>query len=912
MNTSEVRQMKRAIAPVFSPDRRPGICGTLSPTSRSRQSWLRPPDRRTSCVATGIRALESAATIEIRRALAPYPALRAAVLVGASLFALIRPAAAEQVHVYRLSPMAVAPDNAVPEGLESISTPISMRIAPGQLDDLVLAVTQGNSTLRNVRLVASRLHGPEGHFLEVPDERVRNVVCWYGPKGGIGGPPDWDARDSFMYEPYALLYDASLIRANHKKKRTEITYKGFPDDNPPIKPRDVPAGEMRQWYVTIPVPADAPPGEYKGRLSFVSGNVVVRMLALFVEVLPIKLLPSAKLYGMYTNLRPGLELDDPRYLMMLKDLAEHGFHNPWLLQSRNRVTVDRKHHWFFRDIEEAMALRYQAGLDMDFVIWAGSGIALHVSQDQRGYHLRYVEGNKKLAKELATYWNLRPDFPPLVIYGYDELHGEPLRELASTTYKALVEAGLSVGSACSPGYLEYTDKWMSYPIMLGTLSPGAVSKADAARARAQGATILSYSGPQLIYHDPFLYRLRTGLNLWTSIYDGWFPFTYAWRYADHENGKIVTTGRTVNFKAHGVVLLGKDRIIPQVEWPAMRQGVDDVRYATTLAAQVLKARELGIRNETVAEAEKLARRPLGGPASVESIEAARERITDAILALQTSDARLQTGKLGGKEPKAVARKVNQWILPDLSFREFPMGLTELGEMFQKMKAHATAGQAYEATMLGYRMLSVLREAQEAGKIKEVEFFIAKGKAGSLLLAEEKKSLEIIGDAYLKHFDLVKDISDGWVFRPDRDDLGVKEGWFRAGKSRSGWQPINVQKFWQQQGVQDWVQLEGPRVGMMGIGWYAQVVAVPPDWRDRDLCLWFNSDEDAMVWVNDQLVRVRDEGPPTVRWHTPSLAPLKHALEPGEKNEIVVRVYNMGQAGGLWRGVRVIEPKKRTE
>jgi len=232
------------------------------------------------------------------------PAMCTVVLLAVSLLASRESATAEQVHVYRLSPMAVAPDNSVPKGLESIFTPISLRIAPGQLDDLVLAVTQGNTTLRNVRLVASHLYGPEGRFIEIPDERIRNVVCWYGPKGGIGGPPDWGAKDSFVYEPYALLYDASLIRANHKKKRTEITYKGFPDDNPPVKPRDVPAREMRQWYLTIPVPADTPPGEYKGSLSFVSGNVVARLLDLLVEVLPIKLLPAAKLYGMYTNLRP--------------------------------------------------------------------------------------------------------------------------------------------------------------------------------------------------------------------------------------------------------------------------------------------------------------------------------------------------------------------------------------------------------------------------------------------------------------------------------------------------------------------------------------------------------------------------------------------------------------------------------
>jgi hypothetical protein len=291
------------------------------------------------------------------------------------------------------------------------------------------------------------------------------------------------------------------------------------------------------------------------------------------------------------------------------------------------------------------------------------------------------------------------------------------------------------------------------------------------------------------------------------------------------------------------------------------------------------------------------------------VEKARERLAEAILDLQRLDARLETGKLGGKSPKLVARKVNHWILPNLSFREFPMGLVELGQKWGEMEQQAKNGKAFEATMLGYSIEPVLTKALAAGQINDVELSVAKGKIGTLLLEQEKKCLEIIGDAYKQHFDLVRDVSDGWRFRPDRDDLGVPQEWFKPGASREGWKAIDVRKFWQQQGEQDWVQLEGPRVGMMGIGWYALKLDVPADWNGRALYLWFNSDEDAMIWVNGTLVRVRDEGGPSVRWHTPSLAPLKEALKPGQQNEIVARVYNMAQAGGLWRGVRIIEPKK---
>ena len=115
------------------------------------------------------------------------------------------------------------------------------------------------------------------------------------------------------------------------------------------------------------------------------------------------------------------------------------------------------------------------------------------------------------------------------------------------------------------------------------------------------------------------------------------------------------------------------------------------------------------------------------------------------------------------------------------------------------------------------------------------------------------------------------------------------------------------QFWQEQGVSDWIELEGSRIGEMGIGWYAMTIEAPADWKARDLYMWFVSDEEAHVWRNGKLIRHRDQG--SAGWSTPTLAVMRQALIPGAKNVIVVRVYNESQAGGMWRAVRVVEPKK---
>ncbi len=799
--------------------------------------------------------------------------------------------------VYRLSPLRLVDDRQVPVDQTALTGSVTLRIAPGQREDLVLALAGGEKGIASVTVGLAPLKGLESSTLVVPAEEVRVVICAYVPTGGINGPPDWNVKEAYQYEPYALMYDSSIIRPNHATWRNEVAYTNFPDDNPPLKPRDVPARELRQWYITIPVPADARPGQYKGSIVFQSGEASIATVALTVDVLPIRLLPPAKLYGIYEVL--GLGLDDPRRLWVLKDLAEHGFHNPiWELKCGPDFAV----------LGKALALSRQAGLDPDYFFISDYSVVNPYAEPPAD------DSYRKYAEALMTYWKTQSQLP-LVMYSQDEATGETLAKITKTISRPLRENGLGVGAACYAGYFSLAGEWMNYPVLAGTLNPEALSKADIAQARAKGATILSYSGPMLSYRDPLLYRLRTGFNLWNNIYDGWCPWVYATSLKQHQDGTVVTRARGASEKAHGVVLVGKNRIIPHVEWPAMREGVDDVRYATTLAAQVLKAKELGIQSPAVEEYATLLR-GIGAATNAmgaEAIEQARATVTDAILALQAFDPRLATQTLGGNNPKAVARKVNAWILPDLAFRPFPMGMSTVGEAFVKMRQMVKDGKPFEATMAGYAVMRDIEQAQGKGLINDVESFIAKGEIGPVLV-DECERVSLLGKegmAFTNYLNEVADLSlRAWVFRPDREDRGFLEKWFEPGKDRTGWTPIDVKKMWQEQGNPDWVELEGARIGYMGVGWYALTFEVPKDWAGRKLYLWFTCDEDGAVWVNGKKVRERDEGSNASRWFVPTLAPLTDVLRPGESNTIVVRVYNSQQGGGLWRGVRVLEPKKQ--
>ncbi|MDP7637787.1 MAG: hypothetical protein QF577_09615 [Phycisphaerae bacterium] len=86
--------------------------------------------------------------------------------------------------------------------------------------------------------------------------------------------------------------------------------------------------------------------------------------------------------------------------------------------------------------------------------------------------------------------------------------------------------------------------------------------------------------------------------------------------------------------------------------------------------------------------------------------------------------------------------------------------------------------------------------------------------------------------------------------------------------------------------------------------------IPADWKDRQLYLHFTVDDHAMVWVNGRLVRVRDEDAGQTRWDTPTLAPLKESLKPGEGFELLRPKPTRVQGPGLNPAMAGERPRKR--
>ncbi len=161
------------------------------------------------------------------------------------------------------------------------------------------------------------------------------------------------------------------------------------------------------------------------------------------------------------------------------------------------------------------------------------------------------------------------------------------------------------------------------------------------------------------------------------------------------------------------------------------------------------------------------------------------------------------------------------------------------------------------------------------------------------------------------------LSDGWRFRLDPADEGIKKSWFRRPDTIK--RSIKVPGCWQGQGfggdaddeVWDFrLKARTFRATYKGTGWYAKSFAIPETWSGRRLWLNFGgAHPSAEAWLNGKYLGCNDL--PFV----PFAFEISGIVRSGSGNDLVVRIhernrefgfaYNwQGSWSGLYRGVEI--------
>jgi len=485
----------------------------------------------------------------------------------------------------------ILPTSSIPD--EYISDEIFIRACPGEYEPASFVV-RALDDVSPLEAKATELTGENG---SIPSSNIdiRVVKCWYQ-----AGVEVWDINHKLL-TPELLLKDDSLVKVEGEENYLKLTTGEYVwisevksgtgeeiipleelpvKDNSTLQAVNIPQGTNKQFWVTIKVPDDSLPGTYEGNIELRIPAGPLRELQLQLEVLPIALSKPYLTYSIYYmgKIRPGGSISsviksEGQMRAELEDMFDHGVTNPTVYQCHNDTNLPK-----------VLQLRKQAGMD-------ASPLFLHAEGDNLGFGTPSESGEleqlKQEVKEVIAMAEAE-GYSDVYIYGIDEATGDVL-ESQRPAWEAIHEAGGKVFAAgytaelVPPGNFELVGDIQDLLICAGE-----PSAEEAAKWHSVGHKIFCYANPQVGEEKPETYRRNYGLLLWQTDYDGAMDFAYQcsycniWNDFDHEN-----------YRDHNFAYPTQDGVIDTIQWEGWREGVDDVKYLTTLLELIEEAKAEG-------------------------------------------------------------------------------------------------------------------------------------------------------------------------------------------------------------------------------------------------------------------------------------------------------------------------------
>lgn len=464
-------------------------------------------------------------------------------------------------------------------------TALSLTACPGEYEPASFAV-RALKEVRGLGLSVTDLKSRDA-ARPIPSAAVDPYVveCWYQSGRDI------HFRDQRILTPELLLKDDALIRVDFEKKenylrppstgRGESSYVPIsgkdssalenvsPRDAAELQPVDISAGTLKQFWLTVRVPEDAQPGDYSGEVHIRVPGKAESSLPLRLRILPFKLEPPVLRYSIYYRgkLRPSgigsisSEWKSPQqYEAEMRDLKAHGVEYPTVYQGYDRDLL-----------EQMFQLREKASLPKGPLYTLGIGTGSPTQPEQ----LESLKNGVEKWIEVAA----AHGYDPVYVYGIDEARGEKLTA-QQRAWEAVKEAGGRVFVACYKGTFEAMGDRLGLAVFAGR-----PDHEEAKKYHRVGSQIFCYGNPQVGVEEPETYRRNFGLLLWKAGYDGAMDYAY-----QHSFGHIWNDFDHGHYRDHVFAYPTADGVIDTVEWEGFREGVDDVRYLSTLLKAIEKAR----------------------------------------------------------------------------------------------------------------------------------------------------------------------------------------------------------------------------------------------------------------------------------------------------------------------------------
>ena len=498
----------------------------------------------------------------------------------------------------------------LPEEAEP-ATSLSMYLAKGEFEGKTFML----HPVRDVRKLDISAEPLVCGGKQLPPEAldIRVVKCWYNPIAG------WNTyysggRENPMLAPELLMHDDSLVvvdtdaRANLLRvdyasgsRYVNISDAGSSGNKPtfnyvtsPVADTKGPMpvnvsmrfGEGRQFWITVHAPSDAASGTYTTKITFTADGKPAGFIPLSVEIRPYEL-PLARtrydtsleyLGGMMNHcglshqvaMGHSLEVAEKRFFAEMKNMAEHNIRHPFVGGFSESDKVG--------DLiaERQFDLLRHAGCSGEFAFGGGSAVSIEWASDDEvspeknpEVYEKYERNFDKQMQYAAKRFDEVLGHRNVTFFGMDEAGPGTVRK--EFRFFAIVQKYgfpifLTSGVAAYANFIVDVDD-----------IPSSINDSDVARWHAAGARAVSYASPFTGPENPEAWRRYKGLRMYLANYDGLAE--YVWYEGYNIWNEFVSTDRYKNFN---IVYPTSDGVLDTVAWESMREGYDDIRYATLL------------------------------------------------------------------------------------------------------------------------------------------------------------------------------------------------------------------------------------------------------------------------------------------------------------------------------------------
>lgn len=476
----------------------------------------------------------------------------------------------------------------------------------------------GLTDAKAIELKVSDLKGKNG-TIPASAVDIRVVKVWY--QTGTGWHSYFADTQGRTLVPELLLHDENLIKVDKKTQdnylrvdypkprgseyvwisnppQIEIPFNHFIEpvgDAPTLQPFSLTKGEFKQIWITFKAPKSAE-GLYKGAISVTVDGQPQGEIPLETRVLPFSLPDPKTNYDLnreyYTSIYNDIKLE--AYIR-----RSGGDREGVLKRLVNEYENLRKHNVLYpmlpdqfapgdeKLLTEQLEIYKKAGLRTDAIFGAITSSPNYLwmtSPDVQGKSVAEIPPSYDVLRKIDNvYDSVTKSLGHHNIYsfGWDEA---AMRLLVAERgpWKYLHDKGIktyATGKSSHLLYGGYNEDFVNYG--------GAFSKDDAEAWHAMGARITSYANPHTGPENPDFARRAHGFELYRSNADGMN------NYMLDGSPWNDFAGEEYNFRAFNMIYPGREHPIDTLQWEGMREGIDDVRYATLLKQLANKAIESG-------------------------------------------------------------------------------------------------------------------------------------------------------------------------------------------------------------------------------------------------------------------------------------------------------------------------------